>query len=91
MARVKILLFATLRDRYGVKELEVETSGSLREAVENAAKVLGSEFIGEVFEGENYRSDRLILVNGRHVQFLGEVKLKDGDVVAIFPPIAGGT
>ncbi|AKG38086.1 MAG: MoaD/ThiS family protein [Infirmifilum sp.] len=90
MPRVKILLFASLRDKYGVKEIEVDTDGSLRNAVENASKQLGREFIDEFFENSSYRSDRLILVNGRHIQFLGEVQLKDGDIIAIFPPIAGG-
>ncbi|QOJ78434.1 MoaD family protein [Infirmifilum lucidum] len=90
MARVKILLFATLRDKYGVKEIEAETSGSLREAVESAAKKLGEDFVNEVFEDNSYRNDRIILVNGRHIQFVGEASLKDGDVIAIFPPLAGG-
>lgn len=90
MVRVRILLFATLRDKYGVREVEVETSGGLREAIENAAKKLGVEFINEVFDNENYRSDRIILVNGRHIQFLQEISLKEGDTIAIFPPIAGG-
>lgn len=90
MPRVKILLFASLRDKYGVKEIEVETNGSLREAIENASKKLGSDFISEVFDNGSYRSDRLIFVNGRHIQFLGNVILQDGDVIAIFPPIAGG-
>jgi len=90
VAKVKILLFATLRDKYGVKEVEVETSGNFREAIENAARVLGKEFVKEVFDDGSYRNDRLILVNGRHIQFIGEVSLKDGDVIAIFPPIAGG-
>ncbi|WP_232216753.1 MoaD/ThiS family protein [Desulfurococcus amylolyticus] len=39
---------------------------------------------------KGYRSDRIILVNGRHIQFIEELKLRDGDVIAIFPPIAGG-
>ncbi len=90
MAKVKILLFATLRDKYGVKEIEVETSGSLREAIENAAKRLGEDFVNEVFEGNGYRNDRIIFINGRHVQFAGEPDLKDGDTIAIFPQIAGG-
>jgi len=88
--RVKIKLFATLRERYGRSEVEVECDGTLRDAVEKAAGLLGEDFIGEVFSDGKPRDDRIILVNGRHIQFLGEVSLRDGDVVAIFPPLAGG-
>lgn len=87
---VKFLLFATLRDKYGVPEVSVECDGSLRGCVEEAARILGGDFVEEVFEGDDYRRDRIILVNGRHIQFVQSTQLKDGDVVAVFPPIAGG-
>ncbi len=90
MPRVKIKIFATLRERYGRGEVEVECDGTLRDAVEKAAKVLGPEFVSEVFRDGKPRDDRIILVNGRHIQFLPEIRLKDGDVIVVFPPIAGG-
>jgi len=90
LPRVKIRLFATLRERYGRGEVEVDCDGTLRGAVEKAAEVLGEGFVGEVFEGDKPREDRIILVNGRHIQFLDKVELRDGDVIAIFPPLAGG-
>ncbi|ACL10918.1 MoaD/ThiS family protein [Desulfurococcus amylolyticus] len=91
MAKVKIRLFASLREKYGVSEIEVEVeSDEFREAIEKAGEILGRDFIDEVLTSEGYRSDRIILVNGRHIQFIEELKLRDGDVIAIFPPIAGG-
>ncbi|RLG61544.1 molybdopterin synthase sulfur carrier subunit [Candidatus Geothermarchaeota archaeon] len=42
------------------------------------------------YEGDRWRP--IILVNGRHIEFLGgfEAVLKDGDSISIFPPLAGG-
>lgn len=90
MPRVKIKIFATLKERYGRGEVEVDCDGSLRDAVEKAAEILGSDFVAEVFDGSRPRDDRIILVNGRHIQFLEKIELRDGDVIAIFPPLAGG-
>ncbi|RLE60848.1 MAG: molybdopterin synthase sulfur carrier subunit [Thermoprotei archaeon] len=90
MPKVTFRLFATLRDKYKVKELEVECDGTLRNAVEEAAKKIGEDFINEVYQNGQVRNDRIIMINGRHIQFIKDLKLKDGDVIAIFPPIAGG-
>ncbi|MCY0868259.1 MAG: MoaD family protein [Desulfurococcus sp.] len=92
MIKVKILLFATLREKYGVSQLEVELEkGDFKEAIHKASMILGRDFLSEVFSGDSYRSDRLILVNGRHIQFIKDLKLNDGDTIAIFPPAAGGS
>jgi len=54
-------------------------------------KILGKDFYYEVFnEKDELRSDRIITVNGRNVKDVGSLRLKDGDRIAIFPPIAGG-
>jgi molybdopterin synthase sulfur carrier subunit len=90
MVRVKFMLFATLREKYGHKEVTVECDGTLRDAVLRAAELLGPEFVSEVYENGEVRRDRIILVNGRHVQFLSSDRLEDGAVVSVFPPIAGG-
>lgn len=91
MVRVKILLFATLRDKYGVREIEVESErGDFREVIEKAGEVLGRDFIDEVLTNEGFRKDRIILINGRHIQFIKDLKLGEGDTIAIFPPLAGG-
>ena len=42
------------------------------------------------YEGSRWRP--IILVNGRHIEFQGgfEMSLRDGDLISIFPPLAGG-
>lgn len=90
MVRVRIQLFATLREKYGRNEVVVDCDGTLVDAVRKASEILGSEFEGEVFADGEVRRDRIILVNGRHVQFAKTEGLEDGTVISIFPPIAGG-
>jgi molybdopterin synthase sulfur carrier subunit len=85
-------LFATLREKYGKKRVEVEFNGDLHAFFEAASKILGPEFLEDVYSGgKNFRKDRLITVNGRNLKDMKEEpKLKDGDLIAVFPPIAGG-
>lgn len=88
--KVKIELFATLRDKFKTKSIEVECN-DLKSAIINASKILGEDFYYEVFnEKGEIRNDRIITINGRNVKDLEMIELKDGDKIAIFPPIAGG-
>ncbi|MEM2249568.1 MAG: MoaD/ThiS family protein [Candidatus Bathyarchaeia archaeon] len=93
MMSVKILLFATLRSKYKIRELAVACDGTLLSMIENASKILGPEFIDDVYDRNRgkIRDDMIIMVNGRNIKDLkGEITLKDNDVIAIFPPLAGG-
>ncbi len=88
--KVKIELFATLREKFGRKEIEVECE-DFESAIANASKILGEDFYYEVFnERGKVRDDRIITINGRNVKDLERIELRDGDRIAIFPPIAGG-
>ena len=89
--KVKIELFATFRDKYNAKVVEVECDGSIEDAFRSAARILGEEFLEDVFKDGKLRQDRIITINGRNVKDIkGEIRLKDGDKIAIFPPLAGG-
>lgn len=90
---VKLALFATLRRKYKVKELTVECDGTLEDLIDKASKVLGPEFVNDVYDKARgkLREDIIFMINGRNVKDLkGEVKVRDKDSIAIFPPIAGG-
>lgn len=93
MVSVKIMLFATLRSKYKTRELTVACNGTLLNMIENASKILGPEFVDDVYDKKRgkIRDDMIIMVNGRNIKDLeGEITLKDNDVIAIFPPLAGG-
>jgi molybdopterin synthase sulfur carrier subunit len=93
MPSVKIRLFATLRKKYGVKEVTVECDGTLKDLIESASKILGEEFFNDIYDKEHdkVRNDRIFTINGRNIKdFKGNIEIKDDDVIAIFPPLAGG-
>ncbi len=73
--KVKIKLFATLR-KFGPEEQEVELPENA--TIEDAVKLLDLP----------QKFPLLKIVNGEHRP--PKHPLKDGDEVALFPPIAGG-
>jgi molybdopterin converting factor small subunit len=90
---VKVMLFATLMKKYKTEELIVECDGTLKGLIENTVKILGEEFFNDIYDKgyDNIRKDIIFLINGRSIKDLKEeVKLKDNDVISIFPPLAGG-
>jgi molybdopterin synthase sulfur carrier subunit len=92
-ARVKF--FTTLREITGKKEEEVESAGiiNVKELLTQLSKKYGIKFTDYIYDEKgNVRTYIQILINGRGIEiFQGlETKLKEGDTVAIFPPVGGG-
>lgn len=91
--QIHLRFFATFREAVGQKELEWEmdaetvTVGTVLEELVNTYPDL--EFFDE---SGNLREYLSILKNGRDITFLAqrETELTDGDVLSIFPPVAGG-
>ena len=81
---VEVKLFATLRREAGGKGFEMNAS-SVEEVLRELATRYDSGFREQL-------KQVTILVNGRNaVQLKGKrTRLCDGDVVSIFPPMAGG-
>jgi len=93
MVRARILLFATLRDKYKVGELEVTCDGTVRSLIESADGILGKDFLNRIYDvsQNKVREDLIFAVNGRNMKDMTEeIEIKEGDTVAIFPLIAGG-
>jgi len=91
MAKVRVRMFATVREAARTSEWSVEAR-DLPDLLEK----LGDEF-GDKLDAmlkESYKDpDRLvILVNGKNADRGrgNSVALVDGDEVAIFPPVSGG-
>jgi len=87
--KITIRVFATLRDELGWREKTLELSHARLIDVINMFPELKERVItseGKVHE--HYR----IFVNGVYIDFAGglERRLEDGDVIAVFPALAGG-
>jgi len=81
-----------LRDKYKVKEVEVDCDGGLESFMDSLdSKVKGAR--RDLFDNEkkSVKENMIFLLNGINVKNMKEpIKFKDGDLVSIFPPIAGG-
>ncbi len=93
--KVTVKFFTTLREITGKKEEQLEFSRSVtvKSLVSQLSKKYGKEFDDYVYdELGDVRGHLQLLVNGRSVTALQglRTKLKDGDQVAILPPVGGG-
>jgi len=90
--RIIVKTFATLREAFGgrgVLYLDLPDGSTIKDLLK-ALKGCGSaDELDDLVEG---RSSVKVLVNGREITYLAglETRLRDGDVVAFIPPVAGG-
>lgn len=93
--KVTMKFFTTLREITGKREEEIKSSGDLTvdELLEQLSKKHGRRFTDYVYdETGNVRSYLQFLVNGRSITTMQSFKtrLRDGDSIAIIPPVGGG-
>ena len=91
---INVKFFATFRDVLGLKELEIEPEENLKliDLLEQLFQKFGEKFRNRILEGGNIRPQINIMINGRNIKFLDGINapLKDGDTIALFPPVYGG-
>lgn len=91
---VTVKFFAGFREATEKKQESIQGVNNVTSLLEELACKFG-EKLAELLYSSNTRELREtvnILVNGRRLDLLQKLNtpLKDGDVVAIFPPVAGG-
>lgn len=82
-----IKLYANLRTLAGTKEVSI-TGASLREALTALVQKF-PVLDGVILEEGQVRPHFVITINGQHAINL-DMTVKEKDIIAIFPPIAGG-
>ncbi len=93
MPEVKVRLYGIFRDKVGKNEFLVN-SENLLDIIFHVASLMGKE--GEKLLLNEDKSDInplvKIVINGEKIvtRNTAEVSLKEGDVIAIFPPVGGG-
>jgi len=93
--KITVKFFTTLREITQKKEEQIEFSRSatVESLLKQLSKKHGKEFNDYVYdELGSVRGHLHFLVNGQSVTALSDLKtrLKDGDQVAILPPVGGG-
>ena len=95
--RVKVRYFTTLRELAGraEEELVIKEGSTLADLIEEVASKYGKEAREYLYHrGKLERAYQAVyfLINGKNSKVLSGLKtrLRDGDVVAIIPPIGGG-
>ena len=93
--KVTVKFFTTLREITDKRVEEIKSSKDLTvgELLEQLSKKYGRKFMGYVYDKKgNVQSYLQFLVNGRSITTREglKTKLKEGDHVAIIPPVGGG-
>ena len=87
--KIEVRYFARYRSIVGKSEEELEVPSGI--TVRDLIEILKERYPAlkeEVFAEEDDLADVNVSRNGRYVGF--EEVLREGDVIAIFPPVSGG-
>jgi molybdopterin synthase sulfur carrier subunit len=94
--KIEVRLFANLRELTKTKTVveNIKSGTSVGDILQKICERLGAKFREQVLDERGGPNENVkILLNGQNIVFLQGVatKLKDGDVIAIFPPVGGGS
>ncbi len=91
---VTVKFFANFREAVGQEQVEVAAAMDIAALLDELVRRFGEKMTEQLYElgSKKLRETVNVLVNGHGINFLSglDTKLKDGDVVAIFPPVSGG-
>ena len=93
--KVEVKFFTSLREITGKKadEIQLQSVITIEELLTLLSDKYGKKFTEYINNKEGKVQDFLsFLVNGRNINVLQgfDTKLKEGDIIAIIPPVGGG-
>ena len=96
--RVSVRFFTSLREITGKKEEILQFSDSEKVTVDKILRTLSSQygkgFVDYVYDAKTHEVKGFLqfLINGKSASTIKglQTELKDGDVLAIIPPVGGG-
>lgn len=89
---MNIKYFAYIRGYTKCKEEDFRYCETVEELLLELCDKYGNKFRAKIFVGDKLSDEIIILVNGRHIVHLNELKtkLEHKDRISIFPVVAGG-
>jgi len=92
---ILIRYFTILRNITGTREerIDAKEGSTVENVLKDLGKRYGKEFERYIFSGREHRGLKLLFfVDGRNIEGSDgfKTKLRDGSILAIMPPVAGG-
>jgi len=91
---IVVKFFASFREATGVGEVAIPAASNVGGLLDELVGRFGERLTSQLYHPKTKRLLETvnILVNGRGINLLEglDTSLKNGDVVAIFPPVSGG-
>ncbi|MGC8728511.1 MAG: MoaD/ThiS family protein [Elusimicrobiales bacterium] len=91
MAVVTLKVYTTLKDRLGFSQIDVDAE-NLKQAVEKLCD-MNKEIKNILFENKNKIKNYFVITLNSEIidnSRISRIKLTDGDIINIFPPVSGG-
>ncbi|MDU9376416.1 hypothetical protein McpSp1_10310 [Methanocorpusculaceae archaeon Sp1] len=92
MTEVTILAFAKFRELFGEKNIvTTDSNATILAALERFAQTVPAA-CGELFEENRLRGHVIIMHNRERIdaEEAGEIIVRDGDEIVLYPPVSGG-
>jgi len=93
MITVTLKIFSFLREKFGFIVREITCDATFNSFLLECHKSISTDFVETFFNSTSLQPQEkfVILVNGTNFLFLPpNWSLKQGDIISIFPPAAGG-